>query len=579
MNSIPVRPFVLFADDDEMNRLLLCEAVEQSGFHPVAVEDGTKALHEALSGRYDIILLDVEMPGLDGYAVCRALRATPGLKHLPVVMITGNDSAEFVEQAFEAGATDFISKPINWAVLPHRLRYIVRNAQADQRTRDLAYRDELTGLQTRQALLERITESLAQRSVDEGADSIAVLQLDIDAFDRIEALGPDVSEAAIRGVSGALSYCLHRFAAHEPRASFEIAHLESDRFALSIRSPAAGTLAVRFAEQVAESFEEPVLCGDHRFFLKPVMGLALHPQHGTGAATLLLNAEAARHEAQVTGSATLVHYHEDMRVKTAERLALDAELRRAVRNDELVLHYQPKIHLADGSLAGVEALLRWHHPTRGAISPAVFVPIAEESDLILEIGRWVIQAAARQLRAWNDLGFHTTIAVNVSGRQFLHRDPAADIASAARTHGIETGQLMIEITESMLMLDLKTVADGLAAVRALGCRVAIDDFGTGYSSLAYLKGLPIDEIKIDRRFVELVDCDDTDSILCSTILQLGSRLGLTMTAEGIETPGQLAWLKDHGCDEAQGFLLARPMPAQDLVRRYAEPVVVPAQVA
>ncbi len=254
--------------------------------------------------------------------------------------------------------------------------------------------------------------------------------------------------------------------------------------------------------------------------------------------------------------------------RAAQRLSIEAALRGAVRSEQLALYFQPKIRIADGSLTGVEALLRWFDPELGEISPGQFIPLAEESGLILEIGRWVAQASCRQLMNWRNDGLDTMIAVNFSARQFMHDKPDAIIREATMPCGIDPRSLIVEITESALIEDIAKVRAGLAAVRALGSRVAVDDFGTGYSSLAYLKSLPVDELKIDRSFVRNLGSDGVDESICRAILSLARSVGLTVTAEGVETQAQLDWLRNHHCNEAQGYLIARPMTAHAILSRY-----------
>jgi EAL domain-containing protein (putative c-di-GMP-specific phosphodiesterase class I) len=296
--------------------------------------------------------------------------------------------------------------------------------------------------------------------------------------------------------------------------------------------------------------------------------MAVFPEHGTDVATLLMHADTAKHQARATGSSEVVVYTNEMSEHARERMALDAELRYAVRNEQLTLHFQPKIRIADGTLVGVEALLRWFHPELGPISPVRFIPIAEDSELILEMGRWVLRAACRQLRAWRDAGLETTIAVNVSGKQFVHDDPAREIALAARESGVEPSSIIVEITESMVMSDLAPVQAGLAATRRIGCRVAVDDFGTGSSSLAYLRELPIDELKVDRLFIARVDDSPVDAAIFAAVLSLARSLSLPVTAEGVETVAQLEWLRSNGCDHAQGYLLAKPMEGHRVLELY-----------
>jgi EAL domain-containing protein (putative c-di-GMP-specific phosphodiesterase class I) len=302
--------------------------------------------------------------------------------------------------------------------------------------------------------------------------------------------------------------------------------------------------------------------------MQPTIGIAKFPDHGRRVAELLMHADTAMQISRADVSAPAIVYSEEMGRKSRLALRLDSDLKRAVREEQLILYYQPKIRLSDDKLAGVEALLRWFHPELGQISPAQFIPLAEESGLILELGDWIVRAAFRQMLQWHTAGFDTSVAVNFAGTQFTHGEPARVIADAANAVGLEPGRLLAEITESTFIGDLDKVQKGIAAVRALGCRVAVDDFGTGYSSLAYLRGLPADELKVDRAFIHRVDVDPVDSEIYSAVLALARKLRLSVTAEGVETPGQLEWLRAHGCTEVQGFLIAKPMPGHELLKRY-----------
>lgn len=561
------RPTALIADDDELSRLLLQETTAQAGFDTFAVADGAAALEAAMANSFDIALLDVEMPGLDGYAVCRALRCVPARRHLPVVMITGHDSAQSIERSYEAGATDFISKPLNWSLIPHRLRYILRNAEAENRIRELAYRDPLTGLANRQAFLDATNSALTATVAASGHQQFALLRLDVEAWSRInENFGTRIGDSAVQAFALRLQSVLAQEA--RPNITINLARFEGDQFVVSAQGRGAGAVASEVAHRIAREFAEPVQHEEHRFFMRPTIGMACFPEHGHDTATLLMHADTAKHAARASGSSDVVVYTQEMSERARERMILDAELRYAVRNEHLTLHFQPKIRISDGTLAGVEALLRWFHPDLGAISPVRFIPIAEDSELILEMGRWVLRAACRQLRSWRDAGLNTTIAVNVSGKQFLHDDPAGAIREAAMDSGIDPSQLIVEITESMVMADLAPVQAGLAAARRVGCRVAIDDFGTGASSLACLRDLPVDELKVDRQFIEHVASSRTDSAIYSSVLSLARSLGLSVTAEGVETQDQLEWLRSNGCDQAQGYLLARPMPGHQVLEQY-----------
>jgi EAL domain-containing protein (putative c-di-GMP-specific phosphodiesterase class I) len=282
----------------------------------------------------------------------------------------------------------------------------------------------------------------------------------------------------------------------------------------------------------------------------------------------MMRAATARDRSRGDARVEAAIYTDAMGANARERIALDAELRRAVRDEELLLHYQPRIRLEDGGFAGAEALLRWFHPTRGPVSPASFVSLAEESSLILEIDAFVIRSACRQLYNWRAAGLDTRVSVNVSGKHFLHGDPIAIIRRELEASQVDPGSLVIEITESVLMRDSSRTQSRLRQLRELGCQIAIDDFGTGYSSLAYLKSFPANSLKIDRAFIQHLHESSADVAIVRAVLDLSRSLGMSVTAEGVETQAQLDWLKRHGCDDVQGYFTARPMPAHEILQRY-----------
>jgi diguanylate cyclase (GGDEF)-like protein len=564
MSAAVPKPRVLIADDDAISLLFLVETLSQCGFQTVAVGDGAAALTAALAQPFDVALLDVDMPLLDGYEVCRAMRRASELQHLPIVMITGHDDPDSIARAYADGATDFISKPVNCTLLPHRLRYILRNSFAEQQLRHLAYHDSLTGLPNAQSLSSLVDKALARAatSPDEG---VAVIHIDVQGCTRIRAIfGPDEGDEALRAFAQRLEITV----AGMDGGDASVARVDGDRFVVCLRGSAVQERAAELADQIIASLDEPVYCGKQLFLWPPAVGIAFSTAHADDAKALITRAAAAKHHALLNSITSAVIYSADMSALARERMSIEAALREAVRTEQLSLYFQPKIDVADGSLVGVETLIRWFDPILGEVSPDKFVPLAEESGLILDIGRWVTQAACRQLMNWQVEGFNTTVAINLSARQFIHDDPATMIRAAAEAAGIEPTAIVIEITESALIRDMASVRAGLLAVRALGCRVAIDDFGTGYSSLAYLKGLPVDDLKIDKSFVRNLVTDQVDAAICEAVLSLAHEVGLSVTAEGVETAEQLDWLRARGCDVAQGYLIARPMSARQILERY-----------
>jgi EAL domain-containing protein (putative c-di-GMP-specific phosphodiesterase class I) len=274
------------------------------------------------------------------------------------------------------------------------------------------------------------------------------------------------------------------------------------------------------------------------------------------------------YQAKVGASGAIVMYSGAMSARLRDWLDLEGRLRRAVQEEKLELYYQPKFRLSDNRLVGVEALLRWCDAEHGEIPPTRFIEIAEDSGLIIDLGAWVIRAVCRQLRAWQDAGHSIPVAINVSGKELLHGDPAWTLEAEARAAGVPISLIEVEMTESVLVKDSARVRTALQRLRQLGCRIALDDFGTGYSSLAYITRFPPDRIKIDKAFVHNLDRSASDSAIANAILSLGDSLNVTVTAEGVERPGQLDWLRKRGCHEAQGFLLSKPLPVREFERRF-----------
>jgi len=562
------RSRVLIADDDEINLLLLRETLEGAGFEVVAASDGAEALNLAALDRFDAALLDVQMPNVDGHEVCRRLRAAEATRHLPIVMITGRDDPASIEKTYEAGATDFIAKPVNWTLIPHRLVYILRNADRDRRMRELAYFDPGTGLPNRQACIDAAAEALRRAPESTARSGVALLQIEVAGVRRVaetfgNEMGDQVMLAIARHLPAKLTAQVHS------AFQLEVARTAAEEFTVLVVGPEVGQLAREISEWLLRWFGDPIRVTENEFFVRPTIGVAIYPEHGADAETLLMHAATARYHAQTGGATEQVVYAQSMSNRARERMRLDVELRRAIRDEQLMLYFQPKVRASDGSLAGVEALLRWFHPDLGEISPGRFIPIAEESGLILDIDAWTMRTACRQLSNWERGGFTTTMAVNVSGKHFLYGDPAQVVEREIASSRVQPGKLIVEITESVLLRDAARVRRGLNAVRELGCRVAVDDFGTGYSSLAYLRGFPVDMLKVDRVFVQRVHSDPVDAAICMAVLTLARSLGLGVTAEGVELEDQLRWLREHGCDEIQGFLIAKALPALEVERRYA----------
>jgi diguanylate cyclase (GGDEF)-like protein len=558
----------IIADDEDVGRVLLEESVAAVGLECLSFADGGAALAAARENDAAIVLLDVDMPVLDGNEVCRRLRADACFRTVPIVIVTGHQDSAAVRRAFEAGATDFISKPVNWALLPHRLEYILRNAAAAEHIERLAYYDTLTELPNRRRCIDLLGSMLGV--AERECESVAVVYLDLNNFKRVnDTFGHSVGDEVLLTVASRLMSTLAAFAARHPDVL--VARFGGDEFVVAVRDAHARDVGLEIAAACSDAFAAPIVYDSLEFYSAPSIGMAVYPDDGRDVGTVLKHADIAMYQAKSGAAGPIAVYAPAMSTRLEHWLELEAKLRRAVDDDLLTLVFQPKFSLQDSRLVGVEALLRWCDDEYGDIPPTRFIEIAEDSGLILDMSAWVARAACKQLRKWLDLGLEIPVAINCSGKELLHGDPAGVIEAAAAAAGVPTSLIEVEITESLLVKDSSTVKNVLQRFRRLGCRIALDDFGTGYSSLAYITRFPPDRIKIDKAFVRDVDRSASDAAIANAILSLAKSLNLTVTAEGIERPGQLQWLRERGCNEVQGYLLSQPLPAEELERRFLTP--------
>jgi diguanylate cyclase (GGDEF)-like protein len=432
-----------------------------------------------------------------------------------------------------------------------------------------AYHDALTQLANRALFRERVSDALLRRR---DTDDVTMLFLDLDGFKQVnDSLGHLAGDQLLVRVAERLRAAVQE---HDLVARFG-----GDEFAVLIESPLHGTDAEAVAQRIVQSLDEPFRIEQRDIHVQASIGLAsaalcdipLDPDPAAtadGADQLMRNADLAMYRAKAGGGSGYASYHPDMHAGLVARLELEADLRRALEEGELTLHYQPTIDLVDSRVIGFEALVRWQHPTRGLIPPLDFIGIAETTGLIVPLGQWVLHEACRQAVAWSREagGRPIKMAVNVSVRQFERSDVPAMVADVLAETGMSAGQLCLEMTESVLMTDTEENLEQLQRLKSLGVTLAIDDFGTGYSSLAYLRRFPMDTLKIDRSFVERLGVQADDATLAGTIVQLGQSLGMSTVAEGIEDYGQFAALRRLGCTHAQGYYFSRPVPAAEAGR-------------
>ena len=416
------------------------------------------------------------------------------------------------------------------------------------------HHDAVTGLPNRAWFLRRLEEIMAGSTGP--SHRYAFLFLDLDNFRLInDALGHGRGDQLLVAVGDRVRRSL------ETPAS--VARLGGDEFGVLILGVSESTDAIAITERIMAQLQAPFPLGEHEVFVTASVGVVVSlPAHQT-IDDLLRDADVAMYRAKQNGKNRYELFAPSMREPLALRLQMETDLRRAIERDELMVFYQPVVGVESGRIAGLEALVRWNHPRRGVISPGEFIPLAEETGLILPIGRWVLREACRQVRHWQKTcpGYEGLIlAVNISARQLSDARLVEEVAGALRDSGLEPSHLTLEITESVLMQDLVATTQALRQLKGLGVRLAIDDFGTGYSSLSYLKRFAVDTLKVDRSFVERLGQDRQDSAIVGTVITLAKTLSLSVTGEGIETAEQLAELRALGCDQGQGFYFTRPLP-------------------
>ncbi|HEV7662291.1 MAG TPA: EAL domain-containing protein, partial [Chloroflexota bacterium] len=417
-----------------------------------------------------------------------------------------------------------------------------------------AFHDVLTSLPNRALFLDRVSQALRRKK-----QQPAVLIVDIDGLKLVnDSLGHDVGDQLLLAVAGRLRDCL--------APGDTAARLGSDEFGILLEDVPDVTAAIASAKSMLAALRVPVAIDGQELLPTVTIGIALSAAETPSAETLVLEADQALARAKRRSKDCFEVFNNTMANHAPVRLALETDLRRAVERHELRLYYQPVLSLTDGRIVEVEALVRWQHPERGLVQPMSFIPVAEETGLIVAIGQWVLEESCRQAAEWRSrLGaFAPTVAVNLSARQLQRPELLFDVRQALRTAQLEPSSLKLELTESVIMQDAEATDTTLHALKALGIGLAIDDFGTGYSSLAYLKRFPVDTLKIDRSFVDGLGTDPQDTAIVQSIVALAQALGLSVTGEGVETTGQRDGLKSLGCDRAQGFLFARPCPAYDL---------------
>ncbi|VAW65834.1 Sensory box/GGDEF family protein [hydrothermal vent metagenome] len=549
-------PVILVADDDPSIRLLLRHVMEQCGYHVIEASNGIEAIQFTIKQLPDLILMDAVMPELDGFRATEEIRKMPECESITVLMATSLDDDKSIARAFEVGACDYVTKPFNWSVLKHRVTRMLFAADAERKIRHIAYHDSLTGLPNRMLFMDRIDQAISRAEREQG--QFALLYIDIDHFKVInDSMGHAAGDQLLNTVSERLRHVL--------RKSDTVARLGGDEFTVIIEGLQEAEWVITVANNILETLLEPVKINSQEVHISGSIGIALYPQDGENFGTLLKHADTAMYKAKDKGRHTFQFYASEMSLKAVHRLELESQIRTALKEEQFVVYYQPKISLTTDKYIGVEALVRWQHPEKGMIPPIEFIPLAEETGLITQLDEWVMRTACEQFNKWKKAGsILENLSVNVSARHFKKGGLSVFCRSVLEKSSLDPSSLEIELTESALVDNYSSAKKALEEIHEMGIQIALDDFGTGYASMSYLKEFPFDTVKLDRSFIKGIPDDMESTAIVDAMIQLSSALSLNVVAEGVETEQQKAYLADKGCFYAQGYLWARPVSADEL---------------
>ena len=553
------RPVVVLADDDPSIRLMIRHVLESEEFDIVEAADGLEAIKAVEKHHPALVLLDAVMPGIDGFTTCKQIK-DKGHTDIPVMMITGLDDDASVERAYDVGAIDYITKPIKWAVLKHRVKSVVDAVVSERKVQLLAYRDTLTNLPNRLLFADRLEHALIR--AHRHRESVALMLIDIDDFKLVnDSFGHEAGDKLIKAIGDLLTKSLRR--------ADTVARLGGDEFAVIVEDVDGPEDAISIADNLTTILAHNVKLDNQETYTGASIGIALYPEDGEDARTLLKNSDTALFRAKERGRHGFQFYRPEMSVTAMERLELENSLRKALEREEFVVHYQPTIDLHKNEVVGVEALLRWQHPEKGIINPNDFVPLAEDCGLIVPIGEWLIRTVCKQLRLWREEGLENqNVSINIAPRQFRDQDIPALFREMIHEHDIEASAITIEITESALIDSVGEAENALNILTGMGMTMALDDFGTGYASIANLKDFPVGIVKIDRAFVEGIPDNEDDSAIVNAIAGLARGLKLKLLAEGVENDRQLQMLKGLGCQLGQGYYWSKALPADQYSQFY-----------
>jgi diguanylate cyclase (GGDEF)-like protein len=552
---------VLLIEDNPGDARLIREMIAEDPDAPFNVNCADRlklGLEQLSAGDTELVLLDLSLPdscGLDTFAKVYAHSPT-----VPIIVLTGNSDQTVALSAVKSGAQDYLIKGrYDRELLLRSMQYSIERKRYQVQLEYQANYDALTGLPNRNLLQDRLHQAVQGYRLPR---TVAVAFIDLDHFKFVnDSLGHSIGDKLLKGIAERLRGVL--------REGDTVARLGGDEFVLILNGHPSEEVIFRAMQRITATVAEPMNIEGKELIVTCSGGISLYPQDGQDVDTLLKNADAAMYRAKEQGRNNCKFYTSEMNERVSERLSLENGLRRALERKEFLLHYQQRADLRTGGIVGAEALVRWLHPERGMIAPHRFIPIAEETGLIMQIGEFVLREACRQARSWLDQGLDPgVVSVNLSARQFRQEGLVRLVAGVLEETGLDPKHLEMELTESMVMDNIAAAIATLRGLKSLGLSLSVDDFGTGYSSLAYLRNLPIDKLKIDRSFVrDIGNARDADGgVLAQAIISLGHALHLRVVAEGVETLAQAQFLKRHKCDEVQGFFYGKPLEATAFAR-------------
>ena len=565
--------FIMMVDDEPIMLDLIQVFLEDAGCEQfMGLSESTQAVEQVTNNQPDVLLLDLVMPEVNGFEVLRSLRNQPETKHLPIVVLTSSSDGPTKLEALELGATDFLAKPVDPSELVLRVRNILTvKAYQDQ----LAYYDALTGLPNRILCRDRLSAALSAPCADDSRSAILVLRLS--GFKRIsDSYGSRIGDALLKAASKRLINTLMSidFLSTENVADVQrlVARIGAEELAVLVHDVGTPENASFIAEQLVNAFERAFQIDTFELFMNISIGISLAKDDGDDADTLLKNASYAADFLAEEGVSHINFYSVEANEDLKERVDLQQDLRKALQtNEEFFLLYQPQVDAQTGVVKGGEALVRWRHPVNGIVPAFLFIPVAEQYGLMVALGEWIFRRACTQAAQWQQEGMKdVSISINVSGKQFSAPNFVDFVAQCLAETQVDPSGIIIELTESLAMDDAAATINLLHELKSLGLQISVDDFGTGYSSLSYLKNFPLDELKIDKAFVDGLPNDKGDQAITSAIITMAKKLSFKVVAEGVEHKEQADYLAQADCDLIQGYYFSKPILPEEFMSFYRE---------